>query len=91
MSCNGEFFNTAPDGPFVPVVDMTLVLGDEAPTTVTPLAGQTGVEATWGGNVGVTYALTRNLELDVRYHATDANVRTEQYADAVVAGLSIAF
>ncbi|MET0892840.1 MAG: hypothetical protein ABWY01_04660, partial [Pseudoxanthomonas sp.] len=54
LSCNGDFFNTAPDGPFVPVVDMTLILGDEVPTTVTPLAGQAGVEATWGGNVGVT-------------------------------------
>lgn len=44
-----------------------------------------------GGNVGMTYALTRNLELDVRYHATDAPIRTEQYADAIVAGLSVAF
>lgn len=44
-----------------------------------------------GGNVGLTYALTRDLELDLRYHATDAPVRTEQYADALVAGITIAF
>lgn len=44
-----------------------------------------------GWNAGVTYALTRNLEAEVRYHATDADVPGEQYADALVAGISIAF
>jgi opacity protein-like surface antigen len=44
-----------------------------------------------GWNAGFTYALTRNLEADVRYHATDADVPGEQYADALVAGISVAF
>ena len=44
-----------------------------------------------GGNIGLAYALTRGLELDVRYHATDAPVQTEQYDDAVVVGISAAF
>jgi len=44
-----------------------------------------------GWNAGFTYALTRNLEAEVRYHATDADVPGEQYADALVAGISIAF
>lgn len=44
-----------------------------------------------GWNAGFTYALTRNLEAEVRYHATDADVPGEQYADALVAGVSIAF
>lgn len=44
-----------------------------------------------GWNAGFTYALTDNLEADVRYHATDADVPGEQYADALVAGISIAF
>lgn len=42
-------------------------------------------------NVGLTYALTRNLDADVRYYATDANVSGEQYADSLVAGISLAF
>ncbi|MDP3802407.1 TorF family putative porin [Brevundimonas sp.] len=44
-----------------------------------------------GWNAGLTYALTRNLEAELRYHATDANVPGEQYADALVAGISVAF
>ena len=38
-----------------------------------------------------TYALTDNLEAELRYHDTDADVPGEQYASAVVAGISIAF
>lgn len=44
-----------------------------------------------GWNAGVTYALTSSVECDLRYHATDADVPGEQYADAVVAGISFAF
>ncbi len=44
-----------------------------------------------GWNAGFTYALTRSLEAEVRYYATDADVPGEQYADALVAGISIAF
>jgi outer membrane autotransporter protein len=51
-SCNGAFTNL-PDGSFVPAVDLTLILGDSAPTSVTPAAGTVGVDASWGGNVGV--------------------------------------
>jgi uncharacterized protein (TIGR02001 family) len=44
-----------------------------------------------GWNAGLTWALTRNIEADLRYHATDADVSGEQYADALVAGISFAF
>ena len=44
-----------------------------------------------GWNAGLAYALTRNIEADLRYHATDADVPGEQYADALVAGISFAF
>lgn len=44
-----------------------------------------------GWNAGFIYALTDNLEAEVRYHATDVDQPGEQYADALVAGLSIAF
>lgn len=44
-----------------------------------------------GWNAGLTYAVTRNIEADLRYHATDADVPGEQYADALVAGISFAF
>ena len=44
-----------------------------------------------GWNAGFSYALTRNLEADLRYHATDADVPGEKYDDALVAGLSFAF
>jgi outer membrane autotransporter protein len=53
VSCNGVFTQTVPGGIFVPTVDLTLVLGDNAPTSVTPAAGNIGVDASWGGNVGV--------------------------------------
>ncbi len=54
FSCNGDFVGVLPGVEFVPVVDMTLILGDSAPTSVIPAPGQIGVDATWGGNVGVT-------------------------------------
>lgn len=44
-----------------------------------------------GWNAGFSYALTQNIEADLRYHATDADVPGEQYADALVAGISFAF
>jgi outer membrane autotransporter protein len=52
VSCDGAFTNL-PGGNFIPVADLTLILGDSAPTSVTPAAGTVGVEASWGGNVGV--------------------------------------
>ena len=42
-------------------------------------------------NAGVTYALTDRIDTDVRYYATDADVPGEQYADSLVATLSLAF
>jgi len=43
-------------------------------------------------NAGFTYALTRALEADLRYYATDADdIPGEQYADSLVAGITLAF
>lgn len=42
-------------------------------------------------NAGFTYALTNNFDADLRYYATDADVPGEQYADSLVAGISLAF
>lgn len=44
-----------------------------------------------GYNIGASYALTRNLEADLRWHGTNAKVPGEQYADALVAGISVSF
>jgi len=44
-----------------------------------------------GWNAGFSYALTRNIEAEVRYYDTDADANNPQYADAVVAGLSFSF
>ncbi|MFN3930722.1 MAG: TorF family putative porin [Brevundimonas sp.] len=44
-----------------------------------------------GYNIGVAWALTRNLEADLRWHGTNADIPGEQYADTLVAGLSLAF
>ena len=51
---------------------------------------ETSVDYT-GYNVGVSYALTRAVELDLRWHGTDVENPGEQYADALVAGISFAF
>ena len=42
-----------------------------------------------GWNAGFTYALTDQLEGELRYYATDADVPGEQYADALVVGISV--
>ena len=44
-----------------------------------------------GWNAGFSYALTDRLEADLRYHATDVDLPGEQYADALVAEISLAF
>lgn len=44
-----------------------------------------------GWNIGATYALTRDVELDLRYHDTSAKEPGEQYASALVAGISVYF
>jgi uncharacterized protein (TIGR02001 family) len=44
-----------------------------------------------GWNVGVTYDLTRNLDLDVRWHDTDADTFGEAYEGALVARISASF
>ena len=58
VSCEGGFTNTLPDPTlFTPVNDLTLVMGDSAnsiPTAVMPGAGSMGINANWGGSVGVT-------------------------------------
>lgn len=51
---------------------------------------ETSVDYT-GYNVGLNYALTRNLEAELRWYGTDADVPGEQYADSLVAGVSFAF
>lgn len=57
-TCEGVFTGTLPDPAlFTPVADLTLVLGDGAdsmPTSVTPATGLMGIDANWGGDVGVT-------------------------------------
>lgn len=44
-----------------------------------------------GYDIGLNYALTRNLEAELRWYGTDADVPGEQYADSLVAGVSLAF
>ena len=51
---------------------------------------ETSVDYT-GYNLGVSYALTRAAELDLRWYGTDAEVPGEQYSDSLVAGISFAF
>lgn len=42
-------------------------------------------------NVGMTYALTDNIDADVRWYGTDVDNPSDTYADQLVAGLSFAF
>lgn len=44
-----------------------------------------------GYNVGMNYAVTKNLEAELRWYGTSVDNPTEQYADALVAGISVAF
>ena len=45
-----------------------------------------------GWNVGATYALTQNLDLDVRYYDTDVDIPADdKYDDTVVAEIRLAF
>src|SRR6202035_3115811 len=56
VACNGDFTETLPGTVFAPVADLTLVVGDSLPSSVIPGTGFIGIDATWGGNVGVVSA-----------------------------------
>jgi hypothetical protein len=84
VTCEGIFTNTLPDPSFfTPVTDLTLVLGDSAnsvPTSVTPSAGLMGIDANWGGKVGVTsYAdiTTQDADGIFAYSASTATVNNQ--------------
>lgn len=44
-----------------------------------------------GYNIGMNYAVTKNLEAELRWYGTSVDNPSEQYADALVAGVSVAF
>jgi len=44
-----------------------------------------------GWNAGVTYAVNDSLDLDLRWHDTDADVPGPQYEGALVAGINVYF
>lgn len=44
-----------------------------------------------GWNAGLTWAVTRRLDADLRWYDTDAKVPGRQYAGALVAGVTVAF
>ncbi len=44
-----------------------------------------------GWNAGVTYAASSSVELELRYHDTDADPSNPQYASALVASVSVYF
>jgi hypothetical protein len=49
IRCNGDFADTLNFA----VEDLTLVVGDEAPTTISPAGGNAGILADWAGAIGV--------------------------------------
>lgn len=77
-ACNGDFVQTLPDG-FIPPADLTVVLGDLAPTSVNPAAGSVGVDAVWAGDVSViAYAGTDIVTIGADgIHAFSADGATE--------------
>lgn len=50
IRCNGDFIDTLNFA----VEDLTLVVGDESPSTVVPGPGDVGILADWTGSIGVT-------------------------------------
>src|SRR5690606_2021467 len=49
VHCNGDFADTISFA----VEDLTLVVGDESPSTVAPAPGDAGILADWSGDIGV--------------------------------------
>jgi hypothetical protein len=71
--CDGSFLDTIT----FPDVDLTLVVGQNAPSSVTPGTGAVGIEADWPGNVNVTnYAdiTTHGADGIYAYGSTSAQV-----------------
>jgi hypothetical protein len=52
IRCNGDFNDTLNFA----VEDLTLVVGDEAPSSIAPAAGSPGILADWAGSIGVSSA-----------------------------------
>lgn len=52
---------------------------------------QTNSVSYTGWNIGGSYLITQNMEVDLRYHDTDADESSNQYASAVVASINFSF
>jgi len=55
-SCDGAFIGTAQHPHFAPIDDPAVIQDHLVPHSVTPAAGLMGIDAHWGGNLGVTHA-----------------------------------
>ena len=81
IRCNGDFTDTLNFA----VEDLTLVVGDEAPTTIAPPAGSPGILADWAGNIGVSSAADIVAYAADGIHATgsgDVDVSNDGSIDA---------
>jgi hypothetical protein len=89
VSCNGVFVDTIPGVEFVPVVDMTLVLGDTLPTSVTPALGSVGIDGTWGGNVAIiNYAVVTTSGADGLYVNGNVTATVTNHGAIVTDGIA---
>jgi outer membrane autotransporter protein len=90
ISCNGDF-TSLPGGSFLPVADLTLILGDNAPTSVIPAAGTAGVDASWGGQVAViSHADIATVDADGIDEYGSASATLHNYGSITASGTAAA-
>ncbi|MGN6112351.1 MAG: hypothetical protein ACTHOC_04980 [Luteimonas sp.] len=85
IRCNGDFNDTLNFA----VDDLTLVVGDEAPSSIAPPAGNPGILADWAGNIGVSSAADITAYAADGIHASgsgDIDVSNDGAIDAYGAG-----
>ncbi len=79
VSCNGVFTDTIIG--FVPTDDLTLVVGDTAPTSVTPGFGDDGIVAIWDNVTVISYADITTEAADGIYAASDYTVSVTNHGN----------
>jgi len=82
-ACNGDFSQTLPDAGFIAPADLTVVLGDQLPSSVHPASGQVGIDAAWAGDVSVVVGAGSGISTSgadgIRAYSADAAAMVANY------------
>ncbi|WP_350016519.1 hypothetical protein ABNK63_01750 [Rhodanobacter sp. IGA1.0] len=88
-ACNGDFSQPIADAGFIPPADLTVVLGDQLPSSVHPDAGYIGIDAAWAGDISILVNAGSSIQTagadGIHAYGSDATTRVSNYGSIATA------